>query len=288
MGLLRTIYHKFLMVLPTRMVLELEHIRVYGKTLNLKEPMYYGEKIQWLKLYGNLQRYSQYVDKYEVRPYVAEKIGDKYLNELIGVYDDIEQINFDRLPDRFVLKVTHGSGYNIICKDKKNLNVQSVKNKLTKWLKEDYSNIKKEAQYSTVKPRIICEKYIEDGNDDLTDYKIFCFEGEPEFILVNSAISLDKTQDYFDKNWNRLNLSRKGYKWSKNNDSKPNCLIEMLDVAKKLSAEFPFVRVDLYVVEDKIIFGELTFTPAGGSSLFEPIEEDIKIASKINLDLYKN
>lgn len=286
--ILKKIYYKILMKLSTKKIAYIETFRAYKKKLDLDNPIYFGEKIQWIKLYGRLERYADYVDKYKVREYVEKKISDKYLIKLLGVYDKAEDIDYDKLPNQFVLKCNHGSGYNIICKDKTKLNIDKTNKQLDKWLKEDFSKIKGETQYSNVKRKIVCEEYIEDSNKQLRDYRIFCFDGEPDFILIDNELhGNNPTRDFYDIKWNRLDL-RNVEPNSKNELDKPKNLEEMVEVAKKLSKGFPFVRVDLYNIDNKkIFFGELTFTHSGGRKPFSPLEKDIEIAKKINLEEYK-
>ncbi|TYQ15962.1 UNVERIFIED_CONTAM: teichuronopeptide biosynthesis TupA-like protein [Acetivibrio alkalicellulosi] len=286
MEIMKNIYYKMLCVMPAKIVLYLEHARGYKKVLNLKDPKYFGEKIQWIKLYGNLQRYSNYVDKYLVRDYVKQKIGDKYLNDIIGIFNRVEEINFEELPNEFVIKGTHGCGYNLVCQNKRNLNIDEAKKKMKAWLETDFSKIKKEPQYSKIKPRLLCEKYLYEDGGVLTDYKIFCFNGQPAFIQVIKDREFSQTQDFFDTKWNRLELRKGRYPSFTREIEKPIVLPELIHISKSLSEGFPFVRVDFYIIKSRIIFGELTFTPAGGLSPFEPLEKDIEISKLINLSLY--
>jgi uncharacterized protein YlbG (UPF0298 family) len=283
---MRNVYYKLLSTLPDKGALYIEHLRTYKRILNLRRPRYYGEKIQWMKLYGNLEEYRDYVDKFEVRKFIAKKIGESYLNELYGVYNLPEEIDFSQLPNKFVLKATHGSKLNLICIDKNKLNIEVAKGEMKKWLKVDFSKLKREPQYSKIKPRIICEKYLDDGTSELRDYKVFCFNGKPKMIEVISNRSTNLTCEQFDCNWVKFDVYQKEYSSTKQSTMKPDCLKEMLEVSQKLSSGIPFVRVDLYIVDNKIIFGELTFTPSGGSEAYLPLERDLEIASWINLEKY--
>lgn len=265
--------------------IKLKYFRHYKKFPNLRNPQGFGEKIQWIKLYGNIEKYQKYVDKYEVRQFVTDCIGKKYLIDCIDVYESVDKFDLSKLPDQFVLKGTHGSGYNIIVKDKKEISEESIKIQLKKWMSENFYDIGKEIQYKNIKPRFVCEKYLEDDSGELRDYKIFCFDGIPKFIQVDNGRMSNHTQDFYDLNWNKLDLEFAG----KNSDictERPKKLDTMLNLATKLSKKFPFVRVDLYYVDDKIYFGELTFTPTDGMSRFKPNFKDIEISNMINLEKY--
>ena len=283
MEILRTIYYSILKILPTKWVVNIENLRTYGKFVNTKNPEYYGEKIQCLKLNGKLKKYSDFVDKYKVRKYVKEKVGEEYLIPLIEVFEKPEEINYNKLPNSFVLKLNHGSGYNIIVKDKSKLDINKTNKQLNKWLKEDYYKIKKENQYQNVVKKIICEKYIADKNGELNDYKFFCFDGKPEFFKVDFGRYENHTMNYYDLDMNLLNLQEGNFKNNTEKIERVKNLNEMIDISKKLSEDFQFVRVDLYNVDGKIFFGELTFTPASGKHKFIPLWEDKKIAKKIKV-----
>jgi hypothetical protein len=286
MKITKQLYYRVLEFLPAKIVLYIEHYRGYKKVLNLKNPVFFGEKIQWLKVNGNLERFSNYVDKYQVRHFIENKIGSTYLNDLIGTYYTPEEIDFDTLPNKFVLKVTHGCGYNIVCRDKNRLNIKKTKKQLSYWLKQDFSNIKKERQYMGITPRIICEKYLEGTSYALTDYKVFCFEGKAKFVQVINERNSGMTQDFFDINWKKLQLRKGVARPSTEKIHTTSAHIEMIKIAEVLAEEFPFVRVDFYIVENQLIFGELTFTPAGGLTPFQPMSMDLAVANLIKLDQY--
>lgn len=232
---------------------------------DLKNPKELTEKLLWLKLNHYNENYGNYVDKNEVRNYVENKIGKDYLNELYGVYDSVSQINFDSLPNQFVLKATHGSGYNIIVEDKSNLNVKKTKKKLNHFLSQNYYDKFQEAIYKNVKPRIIIEKYIS-GNEANTvvEYKFYCYNGESKYIYAEKK-ELNKIQKcFYDLDWNKILPQKENFIFTKSNFNKPNNHDEMLLLASKLSEGFIFLRVDLYSVGNKIIFGELTFFSGAG------------------------
>ena len=272
------------MFLPAKVVVHIDYARSYKKILNLKKPAYYGEKIQWIKIYGNLERYGKYVDKYEVREFINQKLGEGYFPKLLGVYDNAEEIDFDKLPDKFVIKMTNGTGGNIICKDKSNINIEETIKKLSKWKKEKIYKYTKENQYKNVKSRIICEEYLEDETGSLTDYKLHCFNGKVEMVEIHRDRYTDHKENYYDVDWNEYGVI---CKVKKGPDMKrPENLNEMIKIAEKLSQTFVYVRVDLYSVQGKIYFGELTFTPANGTDPLYPLEKDLEFGSLINLDSY--
>ena len=241
------------------------------------------EKIQWLKLYGNLEKYNDYVDKYKVREYIKNTIGEEYLIPLLGAYDRVEEIDYKKLPNKFVMKLNHGSGYNIIVKSKEKENIFNINKKLDRWLKEDYYKIKKEYQYKDVIKKIVCEEFINDSKGQLLDYKFFCFDGKPEFVKVDFDRFENHKVNFYNNNWELINLQETGLKNNPNKFDKPQNFNEMLDIARKLSSKFQFVRVDLYNVDGKIYFGELTFTPASGRHSFTPLTKDKEIAERIKI-----
>ena len=288
--ILKKIYYSMLKKMPTSAIAHIEFLRSYHRALNLKNPQFFGEKMQWIKLFADLDQYAKYADKYRVRDYIEDKIGAEHLIGMIGVYDNEEEIPFHELPERFVLKVNHGCGYNIICKDKSKLDIEKVKKQLKRWMEEDYAAIKGEEQYRKIERKIICEEYMEDNSGGLLDYKLFCFGGKVKMIEVCFDRFTDFKIDFYDTEWNRLPiLSGNPKSGHKNNDipiSKPECADEMVEIAEKLSGPFPFVRTDLYVVNGKVYFGELTFISGSGSDPFYPLSMDEMIASWIDLDKY--
>lgn len=279
----RQIYRNILKILPAKIVIQIETLRGYKKFVNLKNPKYFGEKIQWMKIYGNLEQYGDLVDKYKVREKIKKDIGEEYLIPLIGVYDSPDDIDFDLLPNKFVLKVNHGSGYNIICKDKSKLNIENTKMKLNKWLSEDYAEIKKEYQYKNIKRKIICEEFVNDENGQLLDYKFFCFNGKAEFIKVDIDRFDEHAVNIYDLDWNLLPMKVGDMPNSNRDIKKPDSLQEMIMIANKLATGFNFVRIDLYSIDNKVYFGEITLTSYGGLTPFYPLEKDLHYANKIHL-----
>lgn len=196
-NVIKIVYRKVLRILPTRVALYLIYFRGYKKILNIKNPITWGEKIQWLKLYGGLEKLSKYVDKYEVRNYVENTIGGDYLNELYGVYDDPEKIEYDKLPNKFVLKNTNGSGEVLICKDKSMFDKAKANRTMKRWLKDNYWLEKKEPQYKYIKNRIIVEKYLEDASNSLIDYKFYCTNGKVKYYAIFYDRYTNKTIDVY-------------------------------------------------------------------------------------------
>ena len=281
---MKKILRKLGMFLPTRLVLHIDYARSYKKILNLKNPKYTGEKIQWIKLNGNIERFGKYVDKYEVRKFVNERLGEGYFPRLLGVYDDVKDIDFNKLPNKFVIKMTNGTGGNIICKNKNTLNTYEAIKKLSKWQKEKFYKYTKENQYKNVKSRIVCEEYLEDETGALTDYKFHCFNGNVGMIEIHRDRYTDHKENYYDINWKEYGVICKAKKGS--NMERPKRLKDMIKVAEKLSKDFTYVRVDLYLVKEKIYFGELTFTPANGTDPLYPLEKDLEFGSLIDLTTY--
>lgn len=258
-----------------------------NKGLNLDTPESFNEKLQWLKLHDRNPLYTSYVDKYEVREFIKKTIGKEYLVPLLGVYDEVEDVDFSILPDQFVLKPTHTSGNVIICRDKTKLDLIETKKTLIKWLKREYFWYQREWPYKNIKPRIICEELlVNETQEDLIDYKILCFNGEPKCLfLCTDRRSLSGLKvDFYDLNWNPLPFERH-YPKSGKLIEKPECLEELLELSKTLSRGIPFVRVDFYIVNKQIKFGELTFYPGSGLEEFSPESFDYLLGSWIDLNL---
>lgn len=259
--------------------------RKHGYELNLANPRTFSEKIQWIKQYGNLERFSKYVDKYEVREYVREKIGEQYLIPLIGVFDRVDEINWDILPESFVMKANHGSGWNIIVRDKAMVNQEFAKRKMRKWLRSSFYRINGESNYRNIKPRVVIEELLKDPTGDVKDYKFFCFHGGPKFIQVTGDRSSEGKRDLYDLSWNKLPV-RLGSKNFKEPIAKPASLDEMLSISRKLCSEFEFVRVDLYYTNGQIFFGELTFTPMNGMTPITPFYFDKMFGEFLDITRY--
>jgi hypothetical protein len=232
-----------------------------GKILNLKYPKDFNEKLQWLKLYWRNPLVAKCADKYEVREYVEKSGCEKILTKIYGVYDKSSEINWESLPKKFVLKCTHGCGFNIICDDKDKLDKEKTSKQLDKWLKIRLDKYLAEVQYSKMKPRIICEQYIETDAGFLpVDYKFLCFNGKPKVVLVCTERTSTLKFHYMDLNWEKMDIGLEAFS-GKNTPKKPECFDEMIRYAAILSKPFPFVRMDLYDFNGRPILGEMTFTP---------------------------
>jgi len=271
--------------LRNRYSLERVYLEYFGKPLNLEQPVTLNEKLQWLKLYYRNPIMTRCADKYAVRSYVVEKIGDEYLIPLLGVYESVSEIDFEKLPEKFILKVTHASARNIICKDKQHFDFDGTKRKLEKWLGKNYYKRGLEWQYKDIKPRIVCEPLLEraDGRD-LYDYKIYCFHGVPKFINVNVGRESSLTYMFFDTNWERIPV----YCLEQPNGTivkiaRPEQLDKMLALACQVAPDVPLVRADFYVHDEKIYFGELTFTPECGYARYYPEQYDRIFGDMLNL-----
>lgn len=266
------------------MALEDWYYNKTGKNLNLENTKTFNEIIQWTKLYDMGEDKIRLVDKYLVRDWIKEKIGEKYLVPLLGVWEKAEDIDFEQLPSRFVLKCNHGCGYNIIVTNKAEINKGVVRNKLENWLHEDFSFKNGfELQYSKIKRYIIAEEYIENNNQDLYDYKVFCFNGEAKYIMFLSDRKQGLKMQFYDLDWN---LQPFVYSYERNDEviEKPENLDELIQVAEKLAADFIQVRVDFYRLNDGTWkFGEMTFTSASGIAKWEPEEYDEILGRMIDI-----
>lgn len=257
-----------------------------NKELNIESPRTFNEKLQWLKLYDRKPIYTTMVDKYEVKKYIADIIGAEYVIPTLGVWEKFEDIDFDSLPEQFVLKCTHDSGGLAICKNRSTFDFKSAKKKIGKCLKRDYYLCSREWPYKDVRPRIIAERYMEDSEtSELRDYKFFCFNGKAKMLFIASERQKkgEETKfDFFDMDFNLLPFTN-GHPNAQVTPLKPKCFDEMLALAEKLSVDIPHVRVDFYEVDGKVYFGEMTFFHWSGFVPFDPPEWDEKIGSWIEL-----
>lgn len=238
-----------------------------GQTLNLEEPCLFTEKIQWLKLHGDNSLYARLADKYEVRSWVSDRVGEDFLIPLLGVWSSFDEIDFDKLPQKFVLKCTHGSACNLVVTDKTKINLSYAKKKFDFWMNLNYAFIDGfELQYKDISPKIIAEQYLEaEGRSDLPDYKIHCFAGEPKFVQIICGRNNDPSAYYYDLDWNKIEVRRGAFSVSAEDIAKPVQFDKMIHIAKVLCANIPYVRVDLYAPDNNsVYFGEMTFTPASG------------------------
>ena len=278
-------------IFPDRTYLKILYNAYTKKHLHLDNPVTFTEKLQWLKLHNTSDLCTQMVDKYGVRDFIREKIGEEYLIPLLGVWSHFDEIDFDSLPEKFVLKCTHDSGSVVICRDKAVLEKKKAKEKLEKGLKRNYYWRGREYPYKNVPPRIIAEQYTVDDNDELNDYKFFCFDGEPKMLFYASErFAKDKGGvkfDYYDMDLNHLDIQSYG-----NLNAKPENYLKpfpefekMKELAKVLSAGFAHVRVDLYLVKGRIYFGEMTFHHDGGFVPFIPDKWDKILGDMIKLSI---
>lgn len=257
-----------------------------GHKLDLTNPQTFNEKIQWLKLYNRDSRYTQLVDKLEVRKFIKENIEENILIPLYGVWDTVDEIDWEQLPNQFVLKCTHDSGGVVICKDKTKFDINLAKQKLNKYLSRNYYYAGREWPYKNVTPRIIAEKYLVDKEkDDLMDYKLMVFNGKVKYTLVasNRSSEFGMNADFFDYNWEHTTFGRPNKSFNKNKITKPSNYDKMIYYAERLSKNIPFVRVDFYEVEKKLFFGEITFYPASGFEKFDPEHYDLFLGNQMNL-----
>lgn len=259
-----------------------------GKKLDLENPQTYNEKLQWLKLHDQRSEYSTMVDKYDAKKYVADIIGEEYIIPTLGIYNSFEEIDFELLPQQFVLKCTHNSGGIVICKDKDHLNKAKAKRFLTKYLHKNPYWSNREYPYKNVKPRIIAEKFmVDESGTELKDYKFFCFDGKCKMMFIATERPKNTKFDFYDTQFNHLPFTN-GHPCSSKELKKPENFEEMIFVAEKLSQGIPHVRVDLYNINGKIFFGELTFFHWSGKVPFEPEEWDYKVGEWLHLPINSN
>lgn len=273
-------------VWPDKLYIRLRWIACgIGYPLHLKKPRTFNEKIQWLKLYDRNPLYTELVDKYLVKQYIAEQGGVKIIPTL-GVYDSFEDIDFSALPDQFVLKTTHDSGTVVICKDKKTFDYKKAKKRINKRLKVKYWLYDREWPYKNVKPRIIAEKFmVDESGYELKDYKWFCFGGEPKYLFIatdRESRNEETKFDFFDMDFNHLPITN-GHPNATKPIAKPQGFEKMKEIARNLSQGMPHVRVDLYDINGEIYFGELTFAHWGGWVSFQPEEWDYLFGELIEL-----
>ena len=267
---------RILGIIPDKLFLKMLYRIKTGRKLHLKNPKTYSEKLNWLKIYDRNPLYTRLVDKYEVREYVKERIGEDYLFPLLGVWDKFDEIDFKALPERFVLKCTHDFGSVIIVNDKAQFDIEKARRAINGELKYNFFYRGREWAYKNVRPRIIAEKNMQEGETRLTDYKFFCFGGEVKYVFVAQGRGTDLRFDFFDKEYNHLPITN-GVPNADIIPRKPSCYDEMISVAEKLSAGINNVRVDLYDIGGRVYFSEMTFYHNGGMVAFEPYETDVEL-----------
>jgi hypothetical protein len=245
-----------------------------GKSCDIENPITYSEKLQWLKVYDRNSLYTQLVDKYEVRKYIKEKIGEEYLIPSLGIWNYFDEVDFGQFPNQFVLKCTHDSGGLVVCKDKSKFDKKMARKKIEHCLKRNYFINHREWPYKNVRPRILAEQYIIDESGyELKDYKFFCFDGKVKALFIATDRGADTKFDFYDAKFNHLPFTN-GHSNAGKSIQKPRNYEDMIRIAEELSQGIPHVRVDLYNVDGKILFGEMTFYHWSGLMPFEPEKWD--------------
>ena len=272
--------------IPDKWMIKLQYFIKFGRRVDLKNPKRFNDKLQWYKLYYRDPLMTVCADKYAVRDYVKSKGYGHILNDIYGIYNSFEEINFDSLPDKFVMKTTNGGGINYLCEDKSKIDYKSLKKQFNQWLSRNIYASGREWSYKGIKPRIIIERYLESEDkrfEGINDYKFVCFNGEAKYILVDVNRRVNFQRNVYDTKWNKLDVefNRPNFKEIHENPEKLN---EMIDIVNNLAKEFPFVRVDLYLVNNEIYFGELTFYPGTGYLTFNPDQFDYELGSFMKLD----
>ena len=280
-------YRRWPHIVPEKLYLEWQYKMSMGRNLNLKNPTLFTEKLQWLKLYDHNPLYTKLVDKYEVKQYIKERIGEQAVIPLYGVWDNFEDIDFGKLPNQFILKCTHDSGGFYICKDKNLFDYEAAKKKITEHLRHDQFLCSHEWAYKNVKPRIIAEKYIPSlGKSNSVEYKLTCCDGEVKCITVCTGIPHDayelRHNDNFNKDWSRQNWYA-FYTPTGKEISKPKEMDLMVEYSEKLSKGIPQVRIDWYIIDGNVFFGEFTFYTWGGLIQFSPESQDKVMGEWIKL-----
>ena len=274
-------------LLTDSMYTRIKYYLKVGKKLNLENPQMFNEKLQWLKLNDRNNLYTTLVDKYEVREYIEKTIGSEHLVPLYGVFDSPKNINFDELPEQFVLKANHTSGDFFICKNKNEINQEELLKLLNSWMKREYFWVQREWPYKNVVPKIICEQLlVQDDTEELRDYRVFCFHGEPKFIAIDFSIN-DKNKvrrNLYDLEWNLLDAQISYPQELEIKINKPEKLDEMLNFSREISRDLPHSRIDFYYIKGHIYFGEITFYHQAGFGMITPPEFDQKLGEWIKIN----
>lgn len=282
--------------IPDSIYLKIKFNKIMGHSLDLKNPKTFNEKLQWLKLHDRNPNYSLLVDKYEVKKIISDKIGSGYIVPTLGIWDSIDDVEINNLPNEFVLKCTHDSGSYAICKNRLSFDMEKVREKFRDSMSTNFYWLAREYPYKNVRPRVIAEKYMVDDSSvdvsaqELTDYKFYCFNGYVDCVMICYDRASGDTKFYFfDQNWELKRINKRGKEAPLNFSlPKPMCIKEMFDIAAKLSVGIPFVRIDLYQSNNKVYFGEMTFYPQGGWDPNYLPETDNYFGSLIDLSLIKN
>lgn len=284
----KRILRKVSYLIPDKMYIKIKYRIKFHRKIELRTPKTFNEKLQWLKLYDRKPEYSIMVDKYEAKKYVASRIGEEHIIPTLGVWEEFGDIDFEELPDQFVLKCTHDSGGLVICRDKSKLDKETTREKISTSLRTNYFYQGREWPYKNVKPRIIAEKYMkDDSSKELTDYKFYCFNGEPKYLYVSTGLENHATAkiSFLTLDWKFAPFGRSDFKSFTELPPKPTMLNEMIELATRLSTGYKFLRVDLYQIKNQIYFSELTFSPCGGMMPFDPPEWDEKLGKLIDLSV---
>lgn len=278
--------HGLLRFVPDDKYLKRKYWYKMHRELHLEEPVSFSEKLQWLKLYDRKPIYTTMVDKYAAKQYVSDCLGEQHIIPTLGVWDSFDEIDFDTLPDRFVLKCTHDSGGLVIVKDKSKIDRESARKKIESSLKRNYFWQGREWPYKDVKPRILAEAFMENKNGEpLRDYKFYCFNGEPGFLYISEGLENHATASisFVNLDWTFAPYERSDYKPFQTLPPKPERFADMLRIAKTLSKGTDFLRVDLYQINGEIYFSELTFSPCGGMMPFREEKHDFEIGKMLKL-----
>ena len=273
-------------ILPDEVHIKARFALKTGKKLNLKDPQTFNEKLQWLKLYDRKPEYSTMVDKAAAKEYVAQRIGQEYIIPTLGVWERFDDIDFDRLPEKFVLKCTHDSGGLVICRDRSKFDMAAAREKIERSLKRNYYLIHREWPYKGVPRRVLAEQYMEDKDGrQLVDYKFYCFGGEPKFLYVSCGLEHHETASisFLTLDWQFAPYERLDYKPLKQLPRKPENFDRMVEIARQLSAGMDFLRVDLYEINGKVYFSELTFSPGAGYTPLKDPKHELEIGRMLNL-----
>lgn len=272
--------------IPDSVYLRLKFRKRMGYSLHLKSPKSFNEKLQWLKLNDHRPIYTTLVDKYAVKDYITRRLGEEYVIPTLGVWDRFDEIDFDNLPDQFVLKCTHDSGGLVVCRDKSKLDLATTRRKIEGSLRNNYYWHGREWAYKNVPPRIIAEKYMEDANStELRDYKFYCFDGEPRFLYLSEGLENHATAriSYVTMDWEMAPFTRPDYRPFDTLPPKPKKFDDMVQVARNLSKDVPFARIDLYEINGKVYFGEFTLSPGIGMNRFVPEQYDYELGDWLHL-----
>lgn len=258
-----------------------------GYKLDLNQPKTYNEKLQWLKVNFRIPLMTKMVDKFEAKKVISDKIGTEYVVKNYGIWDSFKDIDFNLLPDKFVLKTTHDQGGVVICRNKSSFNYFAAEAKINKHLRKKHFFLSREWPYKNVKPRIIAEELLFSRNENIfKDFKFYCFNGEPKIMYISSGKEHGRMVfDFYDMDFNLLNIKRPGIPNSNQLFVRPSRFSEMIELSKKISSGFPHIRIDFYEIDSKLYIGELTFFQGGGLMPFIPEEWDNILGSWINLDI---